>query len=72
MATDILFSIAPLFVVGYFLLDLIRGIDPRIQSVAAFKREGAYFALIIIFLDITFNVMIMARLSRRYLGDDNS
>ncbi len=65
MATDILFSIVPLFVVGYFLLDLIRGIDPRIQGIAAFKREGAYFALGIIFLDITFNVMIMARLSRR-------
>jgi hypothetical protein len=72
MAMDILFSIVPLFVVGYFLLDLMRGIDPRIQSIAAFKKEGAYFALGIIFLDITFNVMIMARLSRRYLGDDNS
>jgi hypothetical protein len=72
MATDILFSIVPLFVVGYFLLDLIRGIDPRIQGISSFKREGAYFALVIIFLDITFNVIIMARLSRRNPGEDSS
>ncbi len=65
MATDILFSIVPLFVVGYFLVDLWRGIDPEIQNIASFKREGAYFALAIILLNISFNVMILARPARR-------
>ena len=65
MATDILFSIVPFFVVGYFLIDLWRGIDPEIQNIASFKKQGAYFALAIILLDISFNVMILAALTRR-------
>jgi hypothetical protein len=65
MATDILASILPLLVVGYALIDFWRGSLP----LSDFKQYAAYFALAIIFMDVTFNAMIMSRLSRRYLGE---
>lgn len=64
MAADILISIVPLFVVGYFLIDLWRGNDQVLANLTNFKTNGAYFALVIILLDVTFNVLIMARVSR--------
>ena len=64
MATDILVSIVPLFVVGYFLIDLWRGNDQMLASLTSFKTNGAYFALVIILLNVTFNVLIMARVGR--------
>ena len=71
MAADILVSIVPLFVVGYFLVDLWRGNDEALVNLPPFKKDGAYFALGIILLDVTFNVMIMARLSRRYWSGES-
>lgn len=65
MATDILFSLAPILVVGYALVDFWRGTLP----LSNFKEYAAYFALAVVLLDLTFNVMIMAHLSRRYLGE---
>jgi hypothetical protein len=64
MATDILTSFIPALVVGYALLDHWRGGLPLSQ----FKQYAAYFALAIVLLDLTFNTMIMVRLSRRYVG----
>jgi hypothetical protein len=65
MATDVLASFIPIMVAGYAIIDFWRGLLP----LSEFKQYGAYFALSILLLDITFNVMIMARLSRRYLGE---
>jgi hypothetical protein len=64
MATDILASLIPIMVAGYAIIDFWRGLLP----LSEFKQYGVYFALSILLLDITFNAMIMARLSRRYLG----
>jgi hypothetical protein len=64
MATDILASLIPIMVAGYAIIDFWRGILP----LSDFKQYAVYFALSILLLDITFNAMIMARLSRRYLG----
>ncbi len=64
MATDILTSFIPLLVVGFALIDYRRGGLP----LSLFKQYGAYFALGIVLLDVTFNTMIMARMSRRYVG----
>jgi hypothetical protein len=64
MATDILTSFIPVLVVGYALVDHWRGGLPLSQ----FKQYAAYFALLIVLLDVTFNTMIMVRLSRRYVG----
>jgi hypothetical protein len=65
MATDILASLIPIMVVGYAIIDFWRGLLP----LSDFKQYSAYFALSILLLDITFNAIIMARLSRRYLGE---
>jgi hypothetical protein len=65
MATDVLASLIPIMVVGYAIIDFWRGRLP----LSEFKQYGAYFAFSIVLLDITFNAMIMARLSRRYLGE---
>ena len=65
MATDVLASLIPIMVVGYAIVDFWRGLLP----LSDFKQYGAYFALGILLLDVTFNAMIMARLSRRYLGE---
>jgi hypothetical protein len=65
MATDILTSLIPILVVGYGLIDFWRGSLP----LSTYKEYAAYFALVILIMDITFNAMIMARLSRRYLGE---
>lgn len=64
MATDILFSLVPVLVVGFALIDFWRGG----LILSEFKQYAAYFALAVILLDVTFNAMIMTRLSRRYLG----
>ena len=61
---DILVSIVPMFVIGYFIVDLWRGNDQMLANLTNFKTNGAYFALVIILLDVTFNVLIMARLGR--------
>jgi hypothetical protein len=55
----------PITVAGYAIVDFWRGLLP----LSEFKQYGVYFALSIPLLDITFNAMIMARLSRRYLGE---
>jgi hypothetical protein len=65
MATDVLASLIPIMVAGYAIIDLWRGLLP----LSDFKQYGVYFALSILLLDVTFNAMIMARLSRRYLGE---
>jgi hypothetical protein len=65
MATDVLASLIPIVIAGYAIIDFWRGLLP----LSEFKQYGAYFALSILLLDITFNVMIMARLSRRHLGE---
>jgi hypothetical protein len=65
MATDILTSLIPVMVAGYAIIDFGRGLLP----LSEFKQYGVYFALSILLLDVTFNAMIMARLSRRYLGE---
>ena len=41
----------------------------RHQPLSEFKQYGVYFALSILLLDVTFNAMIMAGLSRRHLGE---
>jgi len=65
MATDVLASLIPMTIAGYAIIDFWRGLLP----LSEFKQYAAYFALSILLLDITLNAMIMARLSRRYLGD---
>lgn len=64
MMTDILASLLPVLVTGFALLDFWRGGLP----LSPFKQYALYFAIAVILADITFNVMIMTRLSRRYLG----
>jgi hypothetical protein len=63
MASDIMTSFIPILVVGYALVDYWRGDLP----LSPFKQYAAYFALGIVLLDVTFNTMIIFRLSRRYL-----
>lgn len=46
------------------MIDFWRGGLPLSQ----YKQYAAYFALGILLFDVTFNAMIMTRLSRRYLG----
>lgn len=65
MATDILFSFLPFLVICYVLVDYGRG---GLQ-LSDFEVYAAWFALAMVLMDITFNSMIMARLSRRYLGE---
>lgn len=65
MATDVLTSVIPIGVVGYGIFDFWRGI----LALSLFKQYSAYFALSILLLDATFNAIILARLSRRVLGD---
>ena len=65
MATDILASLIPIVVAGYAIIDFGRGLLP----LSEFKQYGVYFALSILLLDVTFNAMIMAGLSRRHLGE---
>ncbi len=65
MATDILFSFIPLMVIGYVMFDYWRGS----LALSSFELYAAWFALGMVLMDITFNSMIMARLSRRYLGE---
>ena len=65
MATDMLASLVPIMVAAYAIIDFWRGLLP----LSDFKQYAAYFALSILLLDVTFNAMIMARLSRRYLGE---
>jgi hypothetical protein len=64
MATDVLTSVIPIGVVGFGIFDFWRGILP----LSLFKQYSAYFALSVLFLDATFNAIILARLSRRVLG----
>ncbi len=65
MATDILVSLVPILVIGYAIIDFWRDSLP----LSDYKQYAAYFALAVVLLDVTFNAMIMARLSRRYLGE---
>ncbi|MGF1619840.1 MAG: hypothetical protein ACFCUR_04430 [Rhodomicrobiaceae bacterium] len=65
MATDILVSLVPILVIGYAIVDFWRGSLP----LSDYKQYAAYFALAVVLLDVTFNAIIMARLSRRYLGE---
>ncbi len=65
MATDILVSLVPILIIGYAIIDFWRGSLP----LSEYKQYAAYFALAVVLLDVTFNAMIMARLSRRYLGE---
>lgn len=65
MAADILFSFLPFLVICYVLFDNWRGN----LSLSSFEVYAAWFALGMVLMDITFNSMIMARLSRRYLGE---
>jgi len=65
MATDILTSVIPILVVSYAIIDFWRGNLP----LSDYKQYASYFALSILILDVTFNAIIMARLSRRYLGE---
>jgi hypothetical protein len=65
VATDVLSSFIPLIVASYALIDFWRGLLPR----SDFKQYSAYFAVCITLLDVTFNAIIMARLSRRYIGE---
>lgn len=65
MATDVLTSVVPILVVSYAIIDFWRGNLP----LSDYKQYGSYFALSILILDVTFNAIIMARLSRRYLGE---
>ena len=64
MATDILVSLIPIMVAGYAILDFWRGLLP----LSEFKQYAAYFALSILILDVTFNAVIMFRLSRLYIS----
>jgi hypothetical protein len=63
MAADVLTSVIPIGVVGYAIFDFWRGILP----LSDFRQYSAYFALGILLLDVAFNTIIMARLSRRVL-----
>lgn len=65
VATDILTSFIPIMVAGYALADFWRGHLP----LSDYKQYSAYFSLSILLLDATFNAIILARLSRRYLGE---
>jgi hypothetical protein len=65
MATDVLTSLVPILVVSYAIIDFWRGNLP----LSDFKQYASYYALSIVFLDVTFNAIIMARLSRRYFGE---
>ena len=65
MATDVLTSVVPILVVSYALVDFWRGN----LLLSEYKIYASVFAMSILVLDITFNAIIMARLSRRYLGE---
>ena len=63
MTSNIIASFIPILVVCYALIDNWRGDLP----LSPFKQYAAYFALGIVLLDVTFNTMIIFRLSRRYM-----